>query len=99
MSTTTVGAEQQPPPMAHRSWYLDRATADSFAAAVDDLHFCTRRPKHEVIAAALAVALEHRDAIEARLAGQDTPRRTARAAATASTRASQISLVMVSTLN
>ena len=58
--------------MAHRSWYLQRGAADEFAAAVEDIHFVTRRPKHEVIAAALAVALDHRDAIEARLNGQDT---------------------------
>lgn len=57
--------------MAHRSWYVDREMADAFAAAVDDLHFTTRRPKHEVIAAALAVALDHREAIRARLTAQD----------------------------
>lgn len=57
-----------PPPMAHRSWYLAADVAERLAAVVDDIHFATRRPKHEVLGAAVAVALEHRDDIEARLA-------------------------------
>jgi hypothetical protein len=55
------------PPMANRSWYLPADVADALAAAVEDIHFTTRRPKHEVIAAAVAVALEHRPEILARL--------------------------------
>lgn len=55
------------PARSHRSWYLDTRTADQLAAAVDDIHHATRRPKHEVLAAAVTVALEHRDDIEARL--------------------------------
>lgn len=58
--------------MQRRSWYLDRDSADALATVVDELHFATRRPKHEVLAAAVAIALEHRDDIEARLAGEDT---------------------------
>ena len=62
-------ASASPPAQAksHRSWYLDARIADEFAAAVDDIHHRTRRPKHEVLAAAVLVALEHRAAIEARL--------------------------------
>lgn len=57
--------------MQRRSWYIDAETADALAAAVDDLHYATRRPKHEVLAAAVQVALEHRSDIEARLTGKD----------------------------
>ncbi len=56
------------PEMKRRSYYLPKATADALAEAIDDLHYATRRPKHEVLAEVLAVALEHRADIEARLA-------------------------------
>ena len=46
--------------------------ADRLAAAVDDLHYLTRRPRHEVLAALVDVALSHRAEIEARLASQDS---------------------------
>lgn len=58
------------PAKSHRSWYLDSAVADSLAAMVDDIHYRTRRPKHEVLSATVTVALEHQDAIEARLTGE-----------------------------
>jgi hypothetical protein len=54
--------------MAHRSWYLAADVAERLAAAVDDIHFRTRRPKHEVLGATVAVALEHEDEIIGRLA-------------------------------
>jgi len=56
------------PPMAHRSWYLRADVADSLADVVTDLHFTTRRPRHEVLAAVIEVAVGHRAEIEARLA-------------------------------
>jgi len=55
------------PPMAHRSWYLRADVADSLADVVTDLHFTTRRPRHEVLAAVIEVAVGHRAEIEARL--------------------------------
>jgi hypothetical protein len=54
--------------MQTRSWYLAADVADRLAAAVDDIHWRTRRPKHEVLAAALGVALEHQGEIVDRLA-------------------------------
>ncbi len=54
--------------MARRSWYLPRADADRLAELVDDLHFTTRRPRYEVLAAVVGVILEHRPEIESRLA-------------------------------
>ncbi len=58
-----------PPPasMRHRSFYMRSDVAERLAAAVDDLHFATRRPRHEVLAALVGVSLEHRAEIEARL--------------------------------
>jgi hypothetical protein len=55
------------PAMAHRSWYLRADVADSLAHVVNDLHFATRRPRHEVLAAVISVAVDHRAEIEARL--------------------------------
>jgi hypothetical protein len=58
------------PPMARRSWYLPQADADRLALLVNDLHFTTRRPRHEVLAAVVAVIVGHRAEIEARLTSQ-----------------------------
>lgn len=60
------------PAKSHRSWYLDTRVADRLAEMVDDIHHRTRKPKHEVLAAAVTVALEHQDAIEARVKGENT---------------------------
>lgn len=56
-----------PPTMDRRSWYMSKAVADALAEEVDELHYATRRPKHEVLAALIAVAMEHRDEVRARL--------------------------------
>jgi hypothetical protein len=53
--------------MDRRSWYMPKATADALADAVEDLHFDTRRPKHEVLRALVEVALEHRSEARSRL--------------------------------
>jgi hypothetical protein len=53
--------------MRHRSFYMRSDVADRLAAVVDDLHFSTRRPRHEVLAALVDVTLRHRSEIEARL--------------------------------
>jgi hypothetical protein len=60
-----------PSPMRHRSFYMRGDVADRLAAAVDDLHYSARRPRHEVLAALVDVVLDHRSEIEARLARQD----------------------------
>lgn len=56
--------------MDRRSWYMPKSSADALAAAVEDLHFDTRRPKHEVLRALVEVALEHRGEASARLKGE-----------------------------
>jgi hypothetical protein len=49
---------------------MPASTADALSAAVDDLHYATRRPKAEVLAALVAVALDHRNEAGQRLAGR-----------------------------
>ncbi|RIH58440.1 hypothetical protein D3C59_33435 [Streptomyces sp. SHP22-7] len=56
--------------MDRRSWYMPRASADSLAEVVEDLHYDTRQPKHEVLRALVEVALEHRAEARARLKGK-----------------------------
>lgn len=56
--------------MDRRSWYMPKSTADALADAVEDLHFGTRRPKHEVLRALVEVALEHRGEAQSRLEGK-----------------------------
>ncbi len=51
---------------------MPKTAADALAAAVDDLHYATRQPKHAVLAALLAVALEHQDDACQRLTGEQT---------------------------
>jgi len=53
--------------MVRRSWYVPRSAADALVAAVDDLHHETRRPKHEVLAVLLALAVEDLDRARNRL--------------------------------
>ncbi|MFD8534320.1 hypothetical protein ACFV0L_43620 [Streptosporangium canum] len=55
--------------MDRRSWYMPAESAAALAQLVDDLHFGTRRPKHEVLTAIVAVAGAHRAEIEKRLSG------------------------------
>jgi hypothetical protein len=49
------------------------STAESLAAAVDNLHFATRAPKYEVLAAIVRAGLADLAAVEAELrASQDS---------------------------
>jgi hypothetical protein len=56
--------------MDRRSWYMPKSSADALADAVEDLHFDTRRPKHEVLRALVEVALAHRGEAAAKLKGE-----------------------------
>ena len=53
--------------MRHRSFYMRSVVADQLSEVVDDLHYATRQPRHEVLAALVDVALRHRAEIEERL--------------------------------
>jgi len=53
--------------MDRRSWYMPKESAEALAAMVDDIHFATRKPKYEILAAVVAEALARRSAIERRL--------------------------------
>lgn len=54
-------------PMRRRSWYISADVSERLDAIVGELHFTTRRPRHEVLAAVLGVAVDHPDEILARL--------------------------------
>lgn len=56
--------------MDRRSWYMPKSVADALAEVVEDLHYDTRQPKHEVLRALVEVALEHRGEARARLKGK-----------------------------
>lgn len=58
--------------MDRRSWYMPKAVADALAEAVEDLHYDTRKQKHEVLRALVEVALEHRGEARARLRGESS---------------------------
>ncbi|MFD0804319.1 hypothetical protein ACFQZU_23795, partial [Streptomonospora algeriensis] len=51
------------PEKTRRSWYVDKAAAEAFQAAVDDIHHATRAPKHEVASRLLRAAAEHADGV------------------------------------
>lgn len=55
------------PGMDRRSWYMPRESADALASAIEELHFSTRQPKHAVLAALVAVALDHIDDVRKRV--------------------------------
>lgn len=56
--------------MDRRSWYMPKDSADALAELVDDLHFATRTPKHEILQAIVREVLARRAAIEKRLKGR-----------------------------
>lgn len=68
MGDETAGA------MVHRSWYLTADAAGQLAAVVDEIHHTARRPKHEVLSAAVAVAAGHQAEILARLTSPEGTR-------------------------
>lgn len=55
------------PEMDRRSWYMPKETADVLAAAVEELHWETRQPKHVVLKALIDTALAHRAEVVRRL--------------------------------
>lgn len=76
----TAPAPARKPPklkMDRRSWYMPKASADQLAAAVDELHFSTRQPKHVVLAALVAAAVAHQDEARARLEPEGSKNGTA----------------------
>jgi len=53
-----------------RSWYMTPATATALAEAVDNLHYATRAPKYEVLAAIVRAGVRDLAALEAELRAQ-----------------------------
>lgn len=64
--------------MDRRSWYMPKAVAEALSDEIDELHFTTRRPKWAVLMAIIAVAMDHKDEISAKLTGSKDGARDAR---------------------
>lgn len=39
----------QEPTMSRRSWYAEQEAVEALAEVVDDIHYATRKPKHQVV--------------------------------------------------
>ena len=63
-------ARAKGPAMNRRSWYMPKESADALAAALEEMHYATRQPKHVIMAALVAVALEQLPAVEQRVKGE-----------------------------
>lgn len=55
------------PAMTRRSWYTRVEAVEALAAAVDDIHFATRVPKYEVVAALMEAAVAQAPKVQAKL--------------------------------
>lgn len=53
---TATSKSTDAPAMSRRSWYAEKESVDALAAAVDDIHFATRAPKHEIVSALFRAA-------------------------------------------
>lgn len=58
------------PAMDRRSWYMPKESADALAAAIEELHYTERAPKHVVVAALVEVALDHLDDVRRHIQGR-----------------------------
>lgn len=63
-------AEKTVDAKTRRSWYTTTAAANALADVVDDIHFATRVPKHEVVAALMEAAVAQAPKVQARLQKQ-----------------------------
>ena len=50
--------------MTRRSWYVTQEASDALAAAVDDIHFATRAPKHAIASALFKLAASNGHLVE-----------------------------------
>ncbi|MBB6122183.1 hypothetical protein [Nocardiopsis algeriensis] len=66
-------AKQQPakpveqPMMSRRSWYAEQDAVEALAAAVDEVHFATRVPKHTIVSELFRVAAAAAPKVEKKL--------------------------------
>lgn len=47
--TAAVPSGQEEPTMSRRSWYAEQEAVEALAEVVDDIHYATRKPKHQVV--------------------------------------------------
>lgn len=50
--------------MTRRSWYVTQEASDALAAAVDDIHYATRAPKHAIASALFKLAASNGHLVE-----------------------------------
>lgn len=65
--TAAAPQDQAPPEMKHRSFYMRSDDLARLNGLIEDLHFGTRRLRHEILAVMVDVAEQHRAEIERRL--------------------------------
>lgn len=63
-------ARSQGQGMDRRSWYMPKESADALARALHEIHFATEQPKHAIMAALVAVALDHLDEVREQLGAE-----------------------------
>lgn len=55
------------PVMSRRSWYAEQEAVEALAAAVDEVHFATRVPKHAIVSELFRVAAAAAPKVERKL--------------------------------
>lgn len=55
------------PVMSRRSWYAEQDAVESLAAVVDDIHFATRAPKHQIVSELFRAAAAAAPKVEKKL--------------------------------
>lgn len=48
-ASSSAARSASAPAMSRRSWYAEKEAVDALAAAVEELHFATRVPKHTIV--------------------------------------------------
>lgn len=74
-----MAADPAPARSPRRSWYMPPEDADVLFAAVEDLHFRLRLPKHVILSAIMRTGLAHPDEVEAAAKSAEIPARRGRA--------------------
>lgn len=61
------GKAESAPVMSRRSWYAEQDAVESLATVVDDIHFATRAPKHQIVSELFRAAVAAAPKVEKKL--------------------------------
>lgn len=64
---TPAAKPAETPTMSRRSWYAEQDAVEALAAAVDEVHFATRVPKHTIVSELFRVAAAAAPKVEKKL--------------------------------